>query len=150
MPFTRTYESPLFANTPHQTLKAQNWPRLIVHASLAALAVTLTTCGLRLLSSLTQAVDPHVYVRPYIGLFVVTILLMTWIGGRSLGFFTLILSSLTSLYFLIPPPWMDSITLLGLGGVCSSYFQRNGRNLRIRCYAAEDGIAGQSRRYLAD
>lgn len=103
MPFTRTYESPLFANTPHQTLKAQNWPRLIVHASLAALAVTLTTCGLRLLSSLTQAVDPHVYVRPYIGLFVVTILLMTWIGGRSLGFFTLILSSLTSLYFLIPP-----------------------------------------------
>ena len=103
MPFTSTSESPSFANAPRQSLQAQNWLRLTGQVSLAILAVTLTTCGLWLLNSLTQAVDPHVYVQPYIGLFVVTILLMTWIGGRSLGFFTLILSSLTSLYFLLPP-----------------------------------------------
>lgn len=103
MPFTRTFESPSFANAPHQTLKAQNWLRLIVYASLAVLVVTLTTYGLRVINSLVSAAEPHIYVRPYLGLFVMTVLLMTWVGGRSLGFFTLLLSSLTSLYFLLPP-----------------------------------------------
>lgn len=79
------------------------WLRPIGQASLALAAVSLTTCGLWILNSLVSAAEPHIYVRPYIGLFVMTVLLMTWIGGRSLGFFTLALCILTSLYYLLPP-----------------------------------------------
>lgn len=103
MLYSRTTNSSSVANLPRQNLQVQYWPRLAGQVSLAILTVSLTTYSVRLLTSLTAAAEPHVYVRPYLGLFVITILLMTWIGGRSLGFFTLILSSLTSLYFLLPP-----------------------------------------------
>ena len=103
MPHTKTFQHPPLATSARQVSLIDKWLRPIGPASLAIAAVFLTTYGLWVLNSLVSAAEPHIYVRPYVGLFVMTVLLMTWIGGRSLGFFTLALCILTSLYFLLPP-----------------------------------------------
>ncbi len=103
MPHIKTSKSPPLATPTRQAFPIHKWLRPMGYASLAIAAVFLTTYGLWVLNSLVSATEPHIYVRPYIGLFAMTVLLMTWVGGRSLGFFTLFLSSLTSLYYLLPP-----------------------------------------------
>ena len=103
MPHTKTSQPPPLAAPTRQVFPNRKWLRSIGYASLAIVTVFLTTYGLWVINSLVSAVEPHIYVRPYIGLFVVTVLLMTWVGGRSLGAFTLALCILTSLYYLLPP-----------------------------------------------
>jgi hypothetical protein len=100
---TRTSKSLPIATATRQVSPNNKWLRPVGYSSLAMGAVFLTTCGLWVLNSLVSAAEPHIYVRPYIALFVMTVLLMTWIGGRSLGIFTLALCILTSLYYLLPP-----------------------------------------------
>ena len=103
MPHTETSQPPPLAIPNPQAFPNRKWLRSTGYASLALVAVFLTTYGLWFINSLVSAVEPHIYVRPYIGLFVITVLLMTWVGGRSLGAFTLGLCILTSLYYLLPP-----------------------------------------------
>ena len=100
---TRTSKSSSTATATRQASSSHRWLRQLGYASLAIGAVSLTTYGLWILNLLVSAAEPHIYVRPYITLFVMTVLLMTWIGGRNLGIFTLALCILTSLYYLLPP-----------------------------------------------
>jgi len=67
------------------------------------LAVLLTTYGLLVLNRVVSAQEPHIYVRPYTGLYILTVLMMTWIGGRRWGIFTLGICLMVSMYYLLPP-----------------------------------------------
>ena len=96
------------AVTPQDSLRlpaaAPKRPRRYLRLHLLAILATfLTTFGLLALNKIVSAEEPRIYVRPYTGLYILTILLMTWLGGRRLGFFTLGLCLLASTYFLLPP-----------------------------------------------
>ena len=69
----------------------------------ALLLIVLTTFALISLNHAVAAEEPGVYVRPYTGLYLFPLLLLTWAGGRTLGLFTLITCLLTTMYFLLPP-----------------------------------------------
>lgn len=62
-----------------------------------------TTFGLLALQRYVMAQEPHTYIRPYIGLYILPVIVMTLIGGRLLGLVTLALSAFISLYYLLPP-----------------------------------------------
>ena len=70
---------------------------------LSALLVGLTTLALAAVQRLVDAQEPNTYVRPFIGLYLLPVLLTSRWKGRLLGLFTLGLSVLMSLYFLLPP-----------------------------------------------
>jgi len=115
-----------FSSLPESNPRLPATPKPWQHEAgaffLAVLAVILTTFGLMALNKIVSAQEPNIYVRPYTGLYVLTVLVMTWFGGRRLGFFTLVLCLLASTYFLLPPTgwsvahpsdWMG-MSLLGI------------------------------------
>ncbi len=69
---------------------------------LSVLAVALTTWGLLGLEAWLSAVN-HRHVRPYTIVYIMPIALLTLLGGRGPGFFTLALSALLSVVFLMGP-----------------------------------------------
>ena len=47
--------------------------------------------------------DPGVYVRPNLTPYLLPVLLMTWLGQRRLGIFTLLACDLATTYYIFPP-----------------------------------------------
>ncbi len=95
---------PLPANRrPSQDEGPQFWLHPPWSFPISLLLVALTTFGVLALNQAVQAAEPGVYVRPYTGLYLFPLLLLTWAGGRTLGFFTLGACCLTAMYFLLPP-----------------------------------------------
>ena len=107
------------------------WGRILAYLLASGLLVAGTTVGLLALQRFVMAQEPHTYIRPYIGLYILPVILMTWLGGRFSGFLTLFLSTLASLYFLLPPAgwhvahrsdWVGLITFVIMGGFLTLAF----------------------------
>ena len=99
----KTTDTPPSARTARPSAPVLTLRQQCGRISLAVLAVIITTAGLLALNKIVSAEEPTIYVRPYTGVYILTVLALTWIGGRILGFFTLGLSILASLYFILPP-----------------------------------------------
>jgi serine phosphatase RsbU (regulator of sigma subunit) len=109
----------------------QPWGRILTSFLASGLLVAVTTASLLTLQRFVMAQEPHTYIRPYIGLYILPVILMTWLGGRFSGFVTLFLSTLTSLYFLLPPTgwqvvhrsdWVGLITFIIMSGFLTLAF----------------------------
>ena len=107
------------------------WPRFFGLLLASGILVLGMTFGLAALQRFVMAQEPHTYIRPYIGLYILPVILMTWIGGRSSGFVTLFFSIFASLYFLLPPTgwqvahrsdWVGLITFVLTGVFLSLAF----------------------------
>ena len=88
---------------PSAPVTSPVWKRAPGSYCLSLLAVIFTTLGLLAVNRMVSSQEPGIYVRPYTGLYLLTVFLMTWAAGRIVGFFTLGLCVLTSIYFLLPP-----------------------------------------------
>jgi hypothetical protein len=105
-----------------------------------------TTVSLLALQRFVMVQEPHTYIRPYIGLYILPVILMTWLGGRFSGFVTLFLSTLASLYFLLPPTgwqvahrsdWVGLITFIIMGGFLTLAFDALQTKAHLIAVAAE-------------
>ena len=81
----------------------KQWNQLPWQILLSLLAVGVTTAGIYGFNRTISHMEPGIYVRPNLAPYLLPILLMTWLGRRNLGIFTLLACDLAAAYYIFPP-----------------------------------------------